>query len=468
MNKPIAPLDLVWLLMESPTGTAHVGALMLFEKPPDRTALVPEIVEAYRQFRPTPPCDGVPELLTGGRPHFREVADWDPDYHVPHLSLPTGSSYHDLLRLVADLHEPMLDRDRPLFRFWIIDDVPGGRFAIYAKIHHSIVDGVSGLRMVYQGLSTSDDHAVPEPAFALPSATPTPAPPRPLLLRRITESIRKAVSQAGAVIQISMGMLRKALAAAVGADPVGNLPFFAHHAPTNEPLKRGRSYATLSLPLDEMRGVGHQFGATLNDVAATIVDAGLHAYCRESGSAFAHRFIATCPVSLRAVADETVGTRVSSMFARLGEPEATPVQRIRQVVESMATAKQELADMSPDGAMMFATVVAGLAGLTSLTHLDRLTRPVCNLAVSNVPGARETRYLNGARMLGLYPVPGLAGSIGLNVTLSSYHDHMDFGFMAYTSAIGDVAALADHTLQAYRELQAAAAGRGPRSLGTRP
>lgn len=456
MNKPIAPLDLVWLAMESPTGTGHVGALMLFQKPPGRTAVIPEIVDAYRRFQPTPPWNYAPELLTGGRPYFREVTDWDPDYHVQHLSLPSGSSDRDLWRLVADLHEPMLPRDRALFRFWIIDEVPGGRFAIYAKVHHSIVDGVSGIRMLYQGLSGTDGHIVPHPAFALPPAPPTPAPPRPLLRHRITESLRTTVAQAGAAIRISMQMIHKALAAATGSDAGGNLPFFAYHAPTNEPRRRGRSYATLSLPLDEMRQVGRQFGATLNDVAATVVDAGLHSYLREMNMAFPHRLVATCPVSLRAEGEVTVGTRVSSMFVRLGEPAATPAQRIRQVVESMAAAKEELAGMSVAGAMAFATGVAGLAGLSSLTHLDRRARPVCNLAISNVPGARETRYLNGARLLGLYPVPGLAGSIGLNVTLSSYHEHMDFGFMAYTSAIGDVAALADHTLRAFRELETAA------------
>jgi len=454
MTRPIAPLDLVWLLMESPTGTAHVGALMLFEKPPGRPAVVGEIVEAYRQFRPTPPFDCVPELLTGGRPHFREITDWDPSYHVPHLSLPTGSSYEDLLRLVADLHEPMLDRDRPLFRLWVIDNVPGDRFAVYAKTHHSIVDGVSGLRMVYQGLSTTDDHTVLEPAFALPSATSAIAPPR-RLSRRITASTRKAVSRTRAGVRISTAMVRKALMAARGSDPQGNLPFFAHHAPTNEPLMQGRNYATLSLPIAEMRGIGHHFGATLNDVAATIVDAGLHWYLRDAGSAFAHRFIATCPVSLRGDGDEAAGTRVSSIFVRLGEPEATVTQRLHQVVESMAAAKKEIGGMSADGAMTFAAGVAALAGVSALTHLDRVTHPVCNLAVSNIPGARETRYLNGARMLALYPVPGLAGSIGLNVTLSSYRDQMDFGFMAYTSSIGDVAALADHTLKAFGELKAA-------------
>ena len=85
-----------------------------------------------------------------------------------------------------------------------------------------------------------------------------------------------------------------------------------------------------------------------------------------------------------------------------------------------------------------------------------MARPACNLVISNVPGVAETRYLNGARLLGIYPVSALAASIGLNVTLSSYNDHMDFGFVANSSAISDVAALAEHTLAAYRELKTAA------------
>ena len=142
------------------------------------------------------------------------------------------------------------------------------------------------------------------------------------------------VSQAGAVNQISMGMLRKALTAAIGADPKGSLPFLANHAPTNQPLKQGRSFATLSLPLEEMHEIGHRFGGTLNDVAATIVDAGLHAYLAETGEAFPHRLIAMIPVSLRNEGDTTVGTRASALFVRLGEPTAAVVQRIHQVVES--------------------------------------------------------------------------------------------------------------------------------------
>ncbi|BBX48802.1 putative diacyglycerol O-acyltransferase [Mycobacterium cookii] len=462
MSKPIPPLDLSWLLIESPAGTTHVGAMLLFKKPAGRAPIVREIVEAYRACKPAPPFNYVPELLGRGAPHFREVTSWDPYYHVGHLALPARASYDDLLRLVADLHEPQLDRDRPLFRCWVIDGVSDGMFAIYTKTHHSIIDGESGLKLLYAGLSTSDRRTVPTPAFALGAPAPTPHPPMPLA-GRIVDSIRGAITQVEAVNQVSFGALRKVFAGLVGSHLEGSLPFAAQHAPTNEPLKIGRRFATLSLPLEEMREVGRHFGATLNDVAATVVDAGLHNYLREADRAFAHPFIAMCPVSLRADDDTAIGTRVSAMFARLGEPGASVSERIRQVVDSVATCKKELGRLSNEAAMTYAVGLVALAGLGASTHLDRIAHPACNLVISNVAGGKETRYLNSARLLGIYPVSALAASIGLNVTLASYHDNMDFGFVANAAAIDDLPQLARCAREAYEELKEAAGTQSARS-----
>src|SRR5512145_419232 len=161
MSKPIPSLDLMWLVMETPASPTHVGALLLFEKPKNRPETVREIVEAYRGHEPTPPFNYVPELGGAGLPRFRESASYDPHYHVQHLALPHGSTYDDLLRLVADLHEPALDRARPLFRNWFIDGVPDNLFALYTKAHHAIVDGVSGTRRLYESLSTSPRRSIP-------------------------------------------------------------------------------------------------------------------------------------------------------------------------------------------------------------------------------------------------------------------------------------------------------------------
>lgn len=455
MNKPIPPLDLMWLIMETQESPTHVGALLLFEKPKNNPDVVREIVEATRTYQPTPPFNYIPELGGTRLPNFREAASYDPAYHVQHIALPTGATYDDLLRLVADLHEPLLDRARPLFRNWLIDGVPGDRFALYTKVHHAIIDGVSGTKRLYASLSPSSRRAMPPPAFAAEVPVRKARPPK-ALVDRLAELGLSATKQTLAIRDVSVGALKKGLASLLGADPVGSAPFTAHRGPMNEPLQMARSVATLSLPLEEMHAVGRHFGATLNDLAATLVDEGVHRYLRQTGRAFPHRLVAFCPVSLRDEGDTSTGTRASAMFVHLGEHEATVVERIEQVVAALDAGKQELRSMSRDAAMVYAVALLGMAELTTATHVDRLTPPLANLVISNVPGGRERLYLNGAPLVGTFPVSAIAMSVGLNVTLTSYHECMDFGFVGSGATLYELPELARHVKDAYEELKAAA------------
>ena len=458
MSKPIPPLDLMWLIMETQASPTHVGALLLFDKPKNHPEAVREIVEAYRAVRPTPPFNYVPDLVGTHVPQFRETDSYDPYYHVQHIALPAGATYDDLLRLVADLHEPLLDRSRPLFRDWVIDGVPGGRFAVYAKVHHAIIDGVSGTKRIYAALSTSPGRGIPTPSFAVELPVRKPRPPK-ALADRLAELGVNATRQTLAFRDVSLGALRKGLSSLLGSDPGGSQPFSAHHAPMNEPMQMARSFATLSLPLDEMHAVGKHYGATLNDLSVAIVDEGLHRYLRQTGRAFPHRVVAMCPMSLRDEGDTAVGTRASAMFVHLGEPTVSVVERVAQVVSAMGTAKEELRAMSKDAATTYAIAALGMAELMQAPLVDRVARPLANLVISNVPGGRERMYLNGAPLVGTFPVSAVAASIGLNATLTSYHDRMDFGFVGNGASMHDLPSLALQVGAAYEELKAAASKR---------
>jgi WS/DGAT/MGAT family acyltransferase len=230
----------------------------------------------------------------------------------------------------------------------------------------------------------------------------------------------------------------------------------------NEPLATARSLATLSLPLHEMREVGRHFHATLNDVVVTVVDEGVHRYLRGTGRAFPHRLVAMCPMSLREEGDTEAATKASAMFVHLGAPDATVAERVVEVVAAMGKAKEELRAMSKEAAMLYAIAVLGLAELGRTTGVGRVAPPPANLVISNVPGAKQTMYLNGARLLGTYAVPAIAASVGLNVTVSSYADSMDFGFGANGATMYRLPDLARHVADAYAELKAAARG-GARS-----
>lgn len=461
MARTIPPLDLMWFVMETPASPTHVGALLLFEKPKGHPAVVREIVEAYRTYQPTAPFNYVPSLGGPGIPRFHETRHYDPRYHIQHIALPAGASYDDLLRLVADLSEPMLDRSRPLFRDWFIDNVPGNRFAVYTKVHHAITDGISGTKRLYASLSSDPKRVIRTPAFAAEQPARRPSPPK-ALTDRLADLGITATRQTRAIRDVSVTALKKGLGTLLGAEPVGSMPFTARHAPMNAPLQMARSIATLSLPLEEMHGVARHFGATLNDLAVTLVDEGVHRYLHGTGRGFARRLVAFCPVSLRDAGDDGSGTRVSAVFVHLGAHDATVVERIVQVVSAMSAAKQEMRSMSKDAAMVYAVALLGTAEFATATHVDRVAPPLANMVISNVPGARERMYLNGARLAGIYPISAIAMSVGLNATLTSYHDHMDFGFVGSSVAMHDLPVLARRVGAAYQELKAAASGRRTR------
>lgn len=466
MSKPIPPLDLMWFVMETQASPTHVGALLLFEKPKGRADVVREIVGAYREYEPTAPFNYVPELGGAGLPHFREATNYDPRYHIQHMVLPHGSTYEDLLRLVADLDEPMLDRGRPLFRNWFIDGVPDNLFALYTKVHHAIIDGVSGTKRLYGSLSTSPRHSIPVPAFAIAAPVRKPRPPK-ALVDRVAGLGVSATRQTLALRDVSISALKKGLSTLLGAGPVGSVPFSSQHGPMNEPLQMARSVATLSLPLDEMHAVGKAFGATLNDLAVTLVDEGVHRYLRGTDRAFPHRLVAFCPVSLRDEGDTDSGTKASAVVVHLGEHDAGVVERVDQVVAAMGTAKHEIRAMSKDAAMAYALAILGVAELTAATHVDRVAPPLANMVISNVPGGRERLYLHGAPLVGTFPVSAIAMSVGLNATLTSYHERMDFGFVGNGATMYDLPQLARHVEEAYEELKRAATRRASRKRPAR-
>ena len=466
MSKPIPPLDLMWFVMETQASPTHVGALLLFEKPKARPNVVREIVAAYRTFEPTAPFNYVPELGGASLPHFREATSYDPRYHVQHLVLPQGSTYDDLLRLVADLDEPMLDRGRPLFRNWFIDGVPDNQFALYTKVHHAIIDGVSGTRRLYASLSTSPRRSIPAPSFATAAPVRRPRPPQALVDRLAGLGV-SATRQTLALRDVSISALKKGLSTLLGADPVGSVPFSAQHGPMNQPIQMARSIATLSLPLDEMHAVGKACGATLNDLAVTLVDEGVHRYLRSTDRPFAHRQVAFCPVSLRDDGNTDSGTKASAIVVHLGEHDVGVVERIGQVVAAMGTAKQEIRAMSKDAAIAYAVAVLGVAELTAATHVDRVAPALANMVISNVPGGRERLYLDGAALVSTFPISAIAMSVGLNATLTSYHERMDFGFVGNGATMYDLSQLARHVEEAYQELKTAAMRRAPAAHAAR-
>lgn len=463
MSKTIPPLDLMFLLTETADSPKHVSALMTFEAPAGGSAkLVRELVRACRAAKPVAPFTYVPSFPLTGVPRWKTAQSVDLVRHVHHLALPTGGDDNDLFELVQRLHETTMDRSRPGFEMFFIEGLPGGAFAVFVRLHHAIVDGASAMSLLLASMNDSAATRRIQPFFAVELTAPRARPPKGLL-DRVTALQKTARSQTSAVASLTVSLVKKGLGRLLGAAQAGSEPFTAPRTPLNETLRTPRSIATLSLPLGEMKAAGKAFGGTLNDVAVTVVDAGVQRYLAGIGQAASKPLVVMCPISLREPGDKEVTTKVTAMFVPLGAPKLPVAERMKATIANSAAAKAELRTMSKDTAMLYAIAAFGLAEAEAeLAHRSPApTKPLANFVLSNVPGSATPLYLGGARMTGMYPISAVAAGMGLNVTLASYAGSMDFGFVGNGVALPRLPELARHTREAFEELKVAAAAAAP-------
>lgn len=463
MSRSIPPLDLMFLLTETADSPKHVSALMTFDAPAaGARAPVRELVRAFRAAKPVAPFTYVPEFPLTGAPRWKSAASVDLLRHVHHLALPAGAGEDTLLEVVQRLHETVMDRSRPGFEVFFIEGLAGGGFAVFVRLHHAIVDGASAMALLLASMNDAATAKRIEPFYAVQLSAPRPRPPKSLL-DRVTALQKTARSQTAAVAGLTVGLVKKSLSRLLGGGKSGSEPFSAPRTPLNDRLRTARSIATLSLPLAEMKAAGKAFGGTLNDVAVTVVDAGLQRYLAGLGLSSGQPLVVMCPISLREPGDKEATTKVTAMFVPLGPRALTVAERMRTTMAHAVAAKDELRKMSKDTAMLYAIAAFGLAEAEAeLSHrAPAPTRPLANFVLSNVPGSATPLYLGGARMNGMYPISSIAAGMGLNVTLASYAGSMDFGFVGNGVALPHLSTLARHTQEAFDELKAAAAALAP-------
>ncbi|NJD32206.1 MAG: wax ester/triacylglycerol synthase family O-acyltransferase [Gammaproteobacteria bacterium] len=468
MPNTIPMLDLMFFLTETQDNPRHVGSVLIFQKPKrGGERITGEIVGAYRRAKPVAPFNRVPVFKAVGLPEWREVDSIDPSHHVLHLALPAPGSNEQLHELVADLHAPMLERHRPGWKMYVIDGLEGDRFAIYHKVHHSLVDGESGMAMLRNSLATSPRDRRIRTTVQLPHRhRPRPAPEG---LRDALE--REARALAKRTISLGRGsfrVLEQAVEGLRGFSPKGTRAFTAPHTPMNDPIYNARSITHAVLPLARMKAVARAWDATLNDVALTILDAGINRYLKEAGRPPGHPLVALCPVSLHDPDVKKATTNVSAVFPPLGAVTAPIDERLRQVMASMRTAKEQLKGLGKRAAYVYAVLAFAMTETLVIAQPERLGLGMlaANVLVSNVRGPDETLYLDGAKLEAFFPVSTLIVGVGLNVTLMSYDGLVILGYTANGSALPEVESLARYTQDAFAALEKATVQRKARRRRT--
>lgn len=420
------------------------------------------------------------------RPGWIEDPDFDVDSHIRRVGVPAPGGQEQLGNLIGDLVSIKLDRSRPLWEFWVIDGLEGGKVALLAKVHHSIIDGVSGSEIATvlfdlepnppqdagPGLSALAGE-VTEPEATEPEGDATGGDADAPADRREVqpESLDLLARGLGEVALIPWKLARFAgQSVRQGMKFVDfqrqrispPIPFQAPRTSFNTELTPHRRFCYTSVPLADLRSIRRTYDVKLNDVVLALCAGTLRRYLVERDELPTQPLIAQVPVSLRVEGDSEIGTKVGALFASLATDVTDPALRLLSIHESTRSAKEMQRALAVDKIMgLTETTPPGLVSLAARMYtaaqLDRRAPPIMNLIVSNVPGPPFPLYVAGAKIEGLYPMGPLLYGTGVNITVFSYCDHVHFGFMVCREVVPNPWMLADGIQIALSELKAAEA-----------
>ncbi|WP_431237130.1 wax ester/triacylglycerol synthase family O-acyltransferase [Mycolicibacterium aichiense] len=457
------PLDAMMLTAELISSPMHV-AVALIMTPPSGTSSTTFVDELYTQALTA--SDPVDRRLrrhphrgveTGGLWVWREVDELDLRHHVHRLTLPPGAGAAELWELVSELHAEPLDRSAPMWMAYLIDGLEGNRLALYIKIHHIVIDGVAGLRMIADSLSEDPDRRDMPPFYA------DAAPPEPARRRGLNplSVMRDVAGVAASGLSLARNVASAEVTNLVGGliTPTIAAPFGAPHTRFNTKLGHQRAFAATSLDHTRIRAIQHAAGVTGNDVVTALVAGVLRQWLTAQGELPEQSLVALCPVTVRdrdsAPDDNGHGNQFGLGLCPLATNRDDPAERLRLVHEAMAGVKYQVATRGPGAMLMVVMPAVVPTALAPLLPFSSWVRPSYNLPISNVPGPPRQSYLNGASVDEIYPVSVVYDGMALNVTLCSYADQIGVGYIADREVMADVDDLIPLTETALAELEAA-------------
>jgi diacylglycerol O-acyltransferase len=370
--------------------------------------------------------------------------DFDIDRHVHRLAVPSPGGEKELAEVVGHLAGIPLDRSRPLWEMWVIEGLADGRIAVFSKMHHATVDGVSGADLV-ANLCSLEPEAPPVPQQRLRSQrVPTDLE---LAVRGAVSSVTRPVELAKLVLPSAgivsswVGRARKGTAMPA--------PFTAPRTSFSGTISGRRAAAFADVDLDDVKRVKAATGATVNDVVLGLVGGALRRYLDTRGELPDVSLVAMVPVSVRGTSKRGGSNKVSGMFTKLHTDIEDPIERIGAIAASTADVKEHHGAIDADTLQDWAQFAAPRTFAMAVRVYSRLRlaerHPVVhNLVVSNVPGPPVPVYFMGARIEALYPLGPVFHGAGLNVTVMSSNGTMHVGVLACRELAPAVSDLTDH------------------------
>lgn len=456
--------DAAFLLAESRRTPMHVGGLALYTLPRgiSDSDFLQEMSQLLHEDGDMRHPFGV-KIKVGpmgalGPVRWEEDHLLDIDYHLRHSALPQPGRYRELFSLVSRLHSTRLDRSRPLWEFHLIEGLKNRQVATYFKTHHCALDGVGAMHLM-NSMYSPDKNFRP-PCSPLSQQAYKTYKSQFETHTNISESDARNVlgalqDQLRSTRQFGLAIQRHAKVL-LGMDSKLSVPF--HHMPNTHLSGRisgARRFVAQSWSLSRVKAVAKAFGGTLNDAVLGMCSGALRKHLLANDDLPEQSLKAMAPVSLRAANDIDSGNAIAFLTADLATQIRDPARRMKTIMESITAGKEQVLSMSAREAQFYSTLTQAPMILAMITG-NGSRFPAYSTVISNVPGPRERQYWNGAKVDGLYPVSIPFDGFGLNITLVSNADQLDFGIIACRRTVGQVQRLIDYLEDALSELEDAA------------
>ncbi len=453
--KRLLPSDAMFLYGESREQMMHVAAMMPFAPLPkgDLRELMAEIRGAEVQ-RPWNMRLRTPDFLWNPLQAWVEQDEVDLEYHVRRSALPSPGDERELGILVSRLHGHHIDFHRPPWEAHLIEGLEGGRFAMYVKVHHSLIDGFAAMRILANALSSSPDDRDRPLFFSIPPPARAPRPEGeaavhfPQLLAIVREQYGAAKTAARA--------LKRLIDSARHGDHEFVTPRQAPKCLLNARISKSRRFATQRVETARLRAVAKAAGGTLNDVVLALCSASLRRYLLEQDALPAEPLIAMVPVAVRAKDEDGGGNSVGAILVSLATDVEDAGERLTEIIDSTRSAKQVLQGMSRSAILQYSALLLAPSMLQMIPSTAGHVRPTFNIVISNVPGPEEPLYFRGARLEATYPMSIPVHGQALNITCNSYAGQMCFGFTGCRETLPHLQRLAVYCGEAMAELEMAA------------
>ena len=432
--KSLSLLDLAFFLVESEGSPKHVAGLMLCKKPMNASRnFTQQLVRELKTHTDlTAPFNQVIQFIGWKGPHWKPAADFSIDEHVFYHRPEKLITWQDVQNIVANLHQPAMDRSKPLWEFHVIDRIRGGKFAVYLKIHHGYADGLSMTSWLNRSLNESADDLQLRPIWSLPETERSrPVKKSSYLGRTIRGLGRQSSDQllaTGGLAKLSFQQHTERIGLTKNA---GARPFSVKDdTPLTGSASPGRCIATATVPMERVKRLGKTTRSTVNQVAMACIDGAMHRYLADQGITLDHPISIQMPVSLRKEGDKLKGNKVGILLVDMAEPTDDPYIRLRDIGFNLRKVKKQVEEL-PGSSIEQYSIISGVMGeaIEKFSLSDKL--PVNgHTLVSNVPGSRNTLYLKGAKVEQMYPISTLTPGLHMNITLFSYDGQLHFGLVA--------------------------------------